>query len=108
MTVVLGRGWLIMGVACLAAAGCVVAGGGGGYGYDGGLPGEYYQPAGFAYGGWGPGYNVGPYHGGGHYAGGYAGHGGHYYRPASGGGRGMPGLPAGGHSGGGHGGGGHR
>jgi len=38
--------------------GCVVAGGGYGYGYDDG-PG-YYEPYGAEYGGWRPGYHVAP------------------------------------------------
>jgi len=47
----------------LALSGCVVPVGdydGGGYGYVGG----YYEPYGYEYGGWGPGYRVGPPRGG--------------------------------------------
>jgi hypothetical protein len=87
-------------------AGCAVQGGG----YDGdvgvgvgvGYVGDYYEPYGYDYGHWGPGYRVGPPHGG----------------PGPGDrGRGAPSIPnharpgggggGGGHGGGGHGGGGH-
>ena len=55
--------------------GCVV--GDGGYGYGGvDVGANYYQPVGVGYGGWGPGYRVGPYRGGG--------------RPYGGGGVGRP------------------
>ena len=54
--------------------GCLLPVPGGEYGYDdGGIGGAYYEPFGFDYGGWGPGYQVAPYRGGDH-------------RPASGGG----------------------
>jgi len=49
-------------------SGCVVGGGGGyGYGYDEnvGVGLGYYQPAGVEYGGWGRGYRVAPFRGGG-------------------------------------------
>ncbi len=49
---------MIAGLVPLAMSGCVVPGGGYGYGPGFGL--GYYEPAGVAYGGWGPGYNVGP------------------------------------------------
>ncbi|MGA8706526.1 MAG: hypothetical protein WB646_06005, partial [Steroidobacteraceae bacterium] len=79
--------------------GCAVEGGGyGGYGYDGdvgvgvGYVGDYYEPYGYDYGHWGPGYRVGPPHGRDH---GPVGHG-----------RSAPSIPnhprPGGHSGGGH------
>jgi len=44
--------------------GCVVAGGG--YDGDGGAAyvGGYYEPSGYVYGGWSPGYHVGPPRGG--------------------------------------------
>ncbi len=81
--------------------GCAVEGGG----YDGdvgvgvgvGYVGDYYEPYGYDYGHWGPGYRVGPPHCCDH---GYGDHG-----------RGAPSIPShprsGGHSGGEHGGGGH-
>jgi hypothetical protein len=45
-----------------ALGGCAVNGAG----YDGdvGVSVGYYEPFGYDYGGWGPGYNVGPGHGG--------------------------------------------
>ena len=48
--------------------GCIFPGGGYGYdGYnDGGIGAAYYEPFGFDYGGWGPGYQVAPYRGGDH------------------------------------------
>ena len=90
----------------LLAAGlgaCAVEGGG----YDGdvgvgvgvGYVGDYYEPCCYGYGGWGPGYRVGPPR----WRGGDRGHGG---------GRTAPSIPSrsrgggGGHGGGGHGGGG--
>jgi hypothetical protein len=83
--------------------GCAV-----GYGYgDGatvGLGLDYYEPLGFDYGGWGPGYRVGPPRGG--FRSG-VGAPGHAYRPAPAG-RSMPSIPAGGRSGGGRSGGGKR
>ena len=47
------------------SSGCVVSGGG--YGYDGnvGVGLGYYEPAGVEYGGWGRGYRVAPFRGGG-------------------------------------------
>jgi hypothetical protein len=51
-------------VALVTLAACVVGGG-----YDGdvgvGYVGGVYEPAGYVYGGWGPGYRVGPPRGGG-------------------------------------------
>ena len=49
-------------LALTALAGCAVDGveGSVGVGYVGG----YYEPYGYDYGGWGPGYAVGPYRGG--------------------------------------------
>ncbi len=85
--------------------GCVV--GDGGYGYGGvDVGADYYQPVGIGYGGWGPGYRVGPYRGGRPYGGGGVG------RPWRGSpGRGpipsIPGGPRGGGGGGGRGGGSH-
>jgi hypothetical protein len=86
----------------LCSASCIVPDGG--YGYnDGAAVGvgvDYYEPYGGYYGGWGPGYRVGPSRGGDH--GGYRGgdHGPpHAYRsaPPS---RSMPSIPSRGHSGG--------
>jgi hypothetical protein len=52
----------VIGFSVLMLAGCVVAGGG--YGYDNGVEVGvglgYYEPYGSYYGGWGPGYRVGP------------------------------------------------
>ena len=86
----------------LLSAGCIMPDGGYGNGYDdGGVIGAgYYDTYGVDYGGWGPGYHVAPFRGGGHRpdggerrgAGGNPG--GHAYRsaPAS---RSMPSLPHG-------------
>ncbi|HXR19309.1 MAG TPA: hypothetical protein VN757_05160 [Steroidobacteraceae bacterium] len=100
-------GALAMLLAVLAA--CVAAG----YdGYDGnvgvgvGYVGDYYEPGGYGYGGWGPGYRVGPPGGRDH--GREQGHG---PGPGVSPGRGhaAPSIPhgGGGHGGGGHSGGGH-
>jgi squid-like protein/heterogeneous nuclear ribonucleoprotein A1/A3 len=73
----------------------------GGYGYDDvGLGVGYYEPFGFDYGGWGPGYRVGPPRGGEGRGRGGAGRG---YRAAPEG-RAMPSIPSGARSGGGRGG----
>jgi hypothetical protein len=55
---------LAIGVFAVLPAGCVVPDGG--YGYDGGVGVglDYYEPYGADYGGWGPGYRVGPIRGG--------------------------------------------
>jgi len=95
-------------------SGCVVTGGG--YGYDDGgyIGADYYEPAGVYYGGWGPGYQVGPVRGDDHRDHRPTGGGGHAYRsaPAS---HSMPSIPSqsrsgggGGRSGGSSGGGGRR
>jgi hypothetical protein len=97
--------------------GCAVEGGdyGGGPGYADvgvglGYGGDYYEPCCYGYGGWGPGYFVGPPGGGYGYGHGWDhGHGG---GPGYGGGRGggapsIPSHPRGGGHGGGFGGGGH-
>lgn len=57
---------LAIGLFASLSAGCVVSGGGG-YGYDGnvGVGLGYYEPAGVEYGGWGRGYRVAPFRGGG-------------------------------------------
>jgi hypothetical protein len=58
-----------------------------------GYVGGYYEPYGYEYGGWGPGYHVGPWRGGGHpdYHGGGGGHA-PAYRPAPAG-RSAPSIP---------------
>lgn len=100
---------LAVGVSAMLIAGCVATGGyGNGYGYGGGA--DYYQPYGTNYGGWYPGYNVGPHRGRGEHQPGGGEHqasGGqatHAFRaaPAS---RAMPSIPSASHSGGTHGGG---
>ncbi len=59
------RAWKVTAAGLLLAAGlgaCAVTG----VGYDGGLyVGGVYEAPGFVYGGWGPGYRVGPPRGGG-------------------------------------------
>lgn len=47
-----------IGLFVLAASGCVAPGGGFNQRTSIGI--GYYQPSGFSYGGWGPGYRVGP------------------------------------------------
>jgi hypothetical protein len=73
-------------LALTSLAACVVGGydGGGGVGYVGG----FYEPGGYEYGGWGPGYRVGPPRGG----------------VRGSGGRARPSIPHGQRGGGGHGG----
>jgi hypothetical protein len=96
---------LLAGTVLVAAAGCAVTEGG--YGYDGsvGVGVDYYEPFGFDYGGWGPGYGgVAPYRGGGPRGGSPPGR---SYRPAPSG-RAMPSIPSGSRSGGGRSGGGRR
>ena len=86
------------------ASGCVAPGGG--YGYDNGVGVgvDYYEPYGGYYGGWGPGYRVGPSRGYDHGGGGYRGDGGrpggHSFRPPAAS-RSMPSIPSGGRGGGG-------
>src|ERR1700690_311661 len=69
----------VIGLFTVPLSGCVVAGGG--YGYDSGVGVgiglDYTEPYGAVYGGWGPGYAVGPVRGGG-------------YRPDRGGGHPAP------------------
>jgi hypothetical protein len=102
----------VVAVAVALSSGCVVTDGG--YDYGGAAYGVgYYEPSGIAYGGWGPGYDIAPFRGGGHYPVRYGGRPSpHAYRaaPAS---RAMPSIPTGarpggggGHGGGGRGGGG--
>jgi hypothetical protein len=57
---------MAIGLLLIAPLGCTVTGGG--LAYDGtvGVGLDYYEPSGFDYGGWGPGYGVGPYRDGGH------------------------------------------
>jgi hypothetical protein len=79
-----------VGTAMTLGSGCAVTGDGyaygNGYGYDNnpqfGM--DYYEPYGGAYGEWGPGYRVGPFHEGGHHweRGGGARPSPHAYRPA--------------------------
>ena len=75
----------------------------GGYGYDDGgdIGGAYYEPFGYDYGGWGPGYHVAPYRGGDHRPVSGGGHTARAYRsaPAS---RSMPSIPSHARSGGSH------
>lgn len=56
---------LVLGLFTVLLSGCVVPGDG--YGYDTsariGIGLGYYEPYGAYYGGWGPGYRVGPIHG---------------------------------------------
>jgi hypothetical protein len=94
----------VIGLVTLLAFGCVVPEGGG---YAPGIGADYYEPYGTYYGGWEPGYEVGPWRDGGHRP--DAGRGGgasHAFRPAAVG-RAMPSIPSG-SRGGGHGGGGRR
>ena len=62
--VALGSGALALALALTQLNGCAVEGvgvdGSVGVGYDAG----YYEPYGYEYGGWGPGYRVGPGRGG--------------------------------------------
>lgn len=90
----------VIGLFTVILSGCIVPGNG--YGYDGNVDVgvNYYEPFGGVYGGWGPGYNVGPYRGGGHGPERGGGHSsGHAYRaaPAS---HPMPSIPSGSRSGG--------
>ncbi len=74
---------VVVALSSLLMFGCVAPGGG--YGYDQGEFGlGYYEPYGINYGGWGPGYGVGPVRGGAVYRahGGYGGP--HAYRTAPG------------------------
>lgn len=85
---------LVIGLCAVVASGCVVPAGGYGYGGGAGYAVGYYEPSGVDYGGWGPGYQVAPYRGGGHrpvVSGGRASP--HAYRaaPAS---RAMPSIPS--------------
>jgi len=52
-----------VGLLTTLSSGCAVDGGGYGYGADVGIGADYYEPYGYDYGGWGPGYRVGPYRG---------------------------------------------
>jgi hypothetical protein len=85
--------------------GCAVTDVGYAPGYDAGWPG-YYEPTGGLYGGWGPGFQVGPYYGGGIFrrggGGGPAwrgGDGGHHAYRAAPGSQPMPTIPSGGRGG---------
>ena len=82
------------------SAGCIMSDGG--YDNGGAVGVDYYESYGVDYGGWGPGYQVAPYRGGGHRPeggehrpSGADGHqGGHAYRPAPAS-RSLPSLPHG-------------
>lgn len=88
---------IIFGLFALLASGCVVPNGG--Y-YDAG----YYEPYGFNYGGWGPGYDVGPARARAFFGGHAFGRGApHAFRPAAAT-RAMPTIPSRSRGGGGHGG----
>jgi hypothetical protein len=86
----------LVGVLLLMTPGCVTADGG--YGYDAGMGVDYYEPYGTYYGGWGPGYSVGPFRDGDHRQ---AHSSGHAYRsaPPS---HSIPSIPSGSRSGGRH------
>jgi hypothetical protein len=74
------------GLLLLLAFGCAVPGG-----YEGTYVG-YYEPSGFSYGGWGAGYDVGPWHAGGFpHGAAFAGH--QAFRPAPAG-HAMPSIPS--------------
>jgi hypothetical protein len=89
---------VVAGLSILVLSGCIVPDGG--YGYGGVAVGaDYYEPYGVDYGGWGPGYQVGPWRGGGGRAVG-AGGAAHAYRSAPAG-HATPSLPSGGRAGGG-------
>ena len=86
----------VVGPLALMASGCVVSDGGYGYASGPSLGGAgYYEPYGVDYGGWGPGYHVGPSRDGGHRSdrGGGGGASAHAYRsaPAS---HSMPSIPS--------------
>ena len=89
---------IAIGMSAVLPSGCLAPGG-----YDdGGTVGvDYYEPYGADYGGWGSGYRVGPYHGGGGDRGGDHGSS-HAYRSAPAG-RSMPSIPSRSRGGGGHG-----
>jgi hypothetical protein len=64
------RGWLsvAIGAAFLTLLyGCVVAGAGYEDGAEVSYGADFYEPYGYDYGGWGPGYRVGPFRGGDHH-----------------------------------------
>ncbi len=97
--------WLVLAfMLCMLTVllfGCFIPGGGYGYDDGGGIGGAYYEPFGFDYGGWGPGYHVAPYRGGDHRPVSGGGHTARAYRsaPAS---RSMPSIPSHSSSGGSH------
>jgi hypothetical protein len=92
------RGWLlgVLGAALvMLLPGCVAGGGGD---YDGGVSvsygADFYEPFGYEYGGWGPGYWVGPpRRGGGWHHRDYGGGRGPAYHPAAPS-RSMPSIPS--------------
>ena len=86
---------VVGGLFAILSSGCIVPGGGYGYDGDADVGVGYYEPVGGYYGGWGPGYRVGPGRGG-DYRGGRGGGGpgpAHAYRsaPAS---HPMPSIPS--------------
>ncbi len=91
---------LALALALIAPLGCTVTSDG--VAYDGtvGIGVDYYEPFGFDYGGWGPGYGVGPYRDSGHRFDRGGGGPGHAYRPAQPT-RGIPSIPSRGRAGGG-------
>ncbi len=93
-----------IGIVTVLSSSCAVpVDGGYGSGYDNnvsvGIGLDYYEPWGTDYGGWGPGYRVGPYRDGGHYRGAGGRPGPREYRPVSAG-RAMPSIPSRARSGG--------
>jgi hypothetical protein len=71
-----------IGLVAIVSTGCIATGGG--YGYDGnvGVGVDYYEPAGVEYGGWGRGYRVAPFRGGGDHRAGPGNGRAHAYRSA--------------------------
>jgi hypothetical protein len=94
------HGWLstISAIGLVAALTSSCAVGVGGYGYGDGYDDpvdigvDYYMPFGVEYGGWGPGYRVGPYRDGGRHPDG-GGHAPRAYRPAAPG-HSVPSIPS--------------
>jgi hypothetical protein len=103
--------WPAIGLVALLAAGCIAPGG---YGSPGVAPGyDYYEPYGNYYGGWGPGFAVGPFRDRGHdhdhdHDGGRGGGASHHAFRAAPAGRATPSIPSGSRGGGGHSGSGRR
>ncbi len=84
----------LLGLPTVLSSGCVVTGVGYGYDEGVGIGLDYYEPFGGYYGGWGPGYRVGPVRDGGHRSDRGGGHPPpHAYRPATAS-RPMPSIPS--------------